>query len=317
MEEQLIVVFLLEGVRTAKDALGLEKTVTIGGTRCRAVLPVEGRWPMFLAAPSVNRRDGEEASRWPNLSSGVWGENASDPIIKSIGLILSGAPIPPGNEHIAFDHTAAQWRHLLRDWLAIAAEGPTDWTQDYYGATAFPGPGYDGNYDGLDVPCQPVQRSHAHAPRRLSARAWHHALEHASTGGRPPLARMLMTTAIRAAMTANWRVAIIDAATATEAALTAGLITELSKTLTPRDVTKTLKRNSMLGKRIVLAGTLNMPLPANIQKDLVDPRNNAMHEGADVTRDQVKAGIAAAWEVVRQYNPLPSCCHKPTGTSAD
>jgi hypothetical protein len=51
MEEQRIVVFLLECVRTAGDALGLEKAVTIGTAKCRAVLPVMGRWPMFLAGP--------------------------------------------------------------------------------------------------------------------------------------------------------------------------------------------------------------------------------------------------------------------------
>jgi hypothetical protein len=96
MEEQRIVVFLLEGVRTAKDALGMEKTVTIGGTRFRAVLPVEDRWSMFLAAPPAGSGDGEQDSGWPNLAPGAWGENASDPVIESVGLILDGATIPPG-----------------------------------------------------------------------------------------------------------------------------------------------------------------------------------------------------------------------------
>jgi len=112
-------------------------------------------------------------------------------------------------------------------------------------------------------------------------------------------------------MAANWRVAVIDAATATEAALTAGLVVQLSATLSPGDVTKKLKSNRMLGKRIELAGALNMPLPARIQEDLVDPRNAAMHQGAEVTRDQVKAAITAAWAMVHQYDPLPSCCHPP------
>ena len=73
----------------------------------------------------------------------------------------------------------------------------------------------------------------------------------------------------------------------------------------------------MLGKRVELAETLNMPLPAGIQKDLVEPRNAAMHQGDGVTRDQVKAAIMAAWAVVRQYDPLPACCHElgsPQGT---
>jgi hypothetical protein len=144
MEEQHGVVFLLDGVRSAKDALGLEKTVTIGGIKCRAVLPVEGRLST-LVAPPARGEDGEYASRWPDLASGTWGENPSDPVIESLGLILEGATIAPGNDYVAFDHAAAQWRQLLRDWLTVAAEGPTNWADHYYGATAFPGPGYDGD----------------------------------------------------------------------------------------------------------------------------------------------------------------------------
>jgi hypothetical protein len=310
MEEQRIVVFLPDGVRTAKDALGTEKGVTMGGTKYRAVLPVEDRWHFSLAAPPADSGDGEPASRWASLEPGAWGENAPDPVIKAIGLILEGATIPPGDEQVEFDHEAAKWVQLLRDWLTVAAEGPTDWAEHYYGVTAFAGPGYDGDYDGLDVPYQPVQRGHRHPPRSMSAWAWGHALDHASTGDQPPLARTLMTTATRAAVTANWRVAIIDAATATEAALTAGLVAQMSATLPPSDIAKELKKYRMLGKRIELAGIVNMALPAGIQEDLVDPRNAAMHQGANVTRDQVKAGIAAAWAVVRRYDPLPSCCHE-------
>jgi hypothetical protein len=181
--------------------------------------------------------------------------------------------------------------------------------EDYYGVTAFPGPGYDGDYDGLDVPYQPAQRIHRRSPRSLSAWAWGHALDHASAGDQPPLARTLMTTAVQASMDANWRVAIIDAATATEAALTAGLVAKLSTTLSAGEVAQKLKSYRMLGNRIKLARILNMPVPDGIQDDLVEPRNAVMHQGAAVMdRDQVKAAITAAWAVVRQYDPLPACC---------
>lgn len=309
MTDQHAVVFLLEDVYTAKDALGLEKAVTIGGTECRALLPVQDeKWRMFLHAPPVP--GGGQVPLW---SGRFWGDTASaGGMVSALGIILATV-IPPGDDYIAFDHAAAQWRKLLRDWLSVAAEGPTDWMKDYYGATAFPGPGYDGDHDGLDVPYEPVERGHRHPPRRLSAWAWGHALEHASTGDEPPLSRVLMTSAVQAAMDANWRVAIIDAATATEAALTVGLVAELSKTLSPSDVTKKLdeRKHRMLGNRIKLAGNLGLVLPASIQKDLVNPRNAAMHQGNTVTRDQVKAAIAAAWAVVRQYAPLPACCIEP------
>ena len=91
---------------------------------------------MFLAGAPAGSRDGEQDFGWPRMASGAWGEgSSSSAIIRSVGIILEGASIPPGDEHIEFDHAAAQWRQLLRDWLAVAAEGPTDWAQGYYGAT--------------------------------------------------------------------------------------------------------------------------------------------------------------------------------------
>lgn len=30
---------------------------------------------------------------------------------------------------IDFDHAVGQWRHLLRDWLSVIAEGPTDFLE--------------------------------------------------------------------------------------------------------------------------------------------------------------------------------------------
>ena len=75
MDEQRIVVFLLEGVRTAGDALRLEKAVTIGSAKCRAVLPVMGRWPMFLAG-APTRQQGRRAgtSGGLRMASDAWGE---------------------------------------------------------------------------------------------------------------------------------------------------------------------------------------------------------------------------------------------------
>lgn len=311
MEEQRIVVFLLEGVRTARDALGTEKAVTIGGTKFRAVLPVEDSWHSFLAAPPADSGDGAPTSRWPSLTPGTWGRIASDPVIESVGLILDGAVIPPGDEYVEFDHSAAQWRQFLRDWLAVAAEGPTDWAEHYYGATAFAGPGYDGDYDGLDVPYQPIQRGHRHPPRRLSARVWGHALGHASAGDQPPLARTLMTTAVQAAMDANWRAAIIDASTAVEVALTGGMDARLSAEASPRVIKELIDATRMLGPRLDLAKKLGMPLPAGIKENLVQRRNAVVHQGAQATSAEAKAAILVAWDIVREYNPLPACCHEP------
>jgi hypothetical protein len=122
-----------------------------------------------------------------------------------------------------------------------------------------------------------------------------------------------MTSATRAATTANWRVAIIDAATAVEVALIAGMTTRLSDEASSR-VTKALfDATPMLGRRLDLAKKLHMPLPPKIREDLVERRNAVVHRGDDITGAQAKAAIAVAWKVIREYDSLRACCHEPAG----
>ncbi len=308
LEEQHIVVHLLEDVHTLAEALGLAQTVMIDGIECHVLLPVRGpvrgRWPVHLAGPPAPGGDHEQGPSWPKCD---WGDPYPNVvIIRAVGIIPAGTRIPPGDEHIAFDRAVAQWRHLLRDWLAVAAEGPTDVPdRDYYGATCWG----SSEYDDEEIPYQPHQVGHRHRPQRLSARAWSHALEHASAGNQPPLARALMTSAIRAATTANWRVAIIDAATAVEVALTAGMTTRLSGEASSRVTKALIDVTRMLAPRLDLAKKLDMPLPPKIKEDLVERRNAVVHRGNDMTGAQAKAAIVVAWKVVREYDSLPACCH--------
>jgi hypothetical protein len=318
LEGQRIVVPLLEDVLTLKEALGLEQSAVIGGIECRVLLPVlgpvQGRWPRRLAGPPAPGVDFEQDAGWPG-GKHIWSEDflwGGEAVVQAVGMIPAGTAISLGDEHIAFDHAAAQWRHLLRDWLAVAAEGPTDRPdRDYYGATIFGSSEYDGEHDGDDVPYQPLRSGHRYRPQRLSAQAWSHALGHAGAGDQPPLARTLMTSAIRAATTANWRVAIIDAATATEVALTRGLTARLSATLSSPDVEKKLDGTHSLGPRIQLARNLKMHLPDRISEDLKNPRNDVVHRDKPMTGDDVQVALSVAWEMVHEYDPLPDCCHEP------
>jgi hypothetical protein len=320
LEDQRIGVPLFEGVYTLEEALGLERTVTIGGIECRVLLPVlgpvRGRWPRSLTGPPAPLGNHEQDPGWPKSMERIWGEPCpGGVIIRAAGITPAGTRIPPGDEHIDFDHAVAEWKHLMRDWLAVAAEGPTDFPdRDYYGATIFGSSEYDGEHDGDDVPYQPLQTGHRYRPQPLSARAWSHAIEHASAGDQQPfpLARALMTSATRAATTADWRVAVIDAATATEIALTAGL-TALSATLQSSKDKKRIAdaKDKPLGPLLVLAMDPCMSLPPRIKEDLKDVRNKVVHEGRNVTRDQAKTAIAIAWAVVREYGLLPACCQEP------
>ena len=311
MEDQHVIVPLVEGVSTSAAALGLAQTAKIGEIECRAVLPVRGpargNWPVRLIGPPAPGETLEQSSIWPKWD--YWGDPYSNStIVQSIGIVLIGAMIPPGDEHLDFDRKVDQWRHLLRDWLAALAEGPTDFPdREYYGATVWG----SSDYDHEDIPYQPHQVGQRRRPNPISAWAWSHALEHASKGDQPPLARTLMTSAIRAAMSANWRVAIIDATTAVEVALTTDLSAVLSDEASSRVTDALLKRSRTMGGRQKLAKEFGMQLPSRLDADLVEHRNAVAHQGADVTSTEVQAGISKAWEVMRQYNTLPVCCCEP------
>ena len=48
--------------------------------------------------------------------------------IQALGLILI-QPLGWGSMLIEFDHAVGLWRHQLRDWLSVIAEGPTDFLE--------------------------------------------------------------------------------------------------------------------------------------------------------------------------------------------
>jgi hypothetical protein len=218
-----------------------------------------------------------------------WGfiHNHESVTIQAVGLILS-QPLGWGDQVIEFDHAVGQWRHLLRDWLSVMAGGPTDFLElPVRGETRWASDAYTDQvwlnyYDN-------IQR-----PQRLSRWQWDHVLAHVCSGDQPPLARVLLTTARRAAATGNARLAVIDAATAAEMALTAGLSDRLSADTSPQVIKALIDRTRMLGPRLDLAKELGMAVPDRIRADLLDRRNAVIHRGTTMTDADAQAAITAA-----------------------
>lgn len=236
-----------------------------------------------------------------------WGfiHNHESVTIQAVGLILS-QPLGWGDQVIEFDHAVGQWRHLLRDWLSVMAGGPTDFLElPVRGETRWASDAYTDQvwlnyYDNL-------QR-----PRRLSRWQWDHVLAHVCSGDQPPLAQVLLTTARRAAATGNARLAVIDAATAAEVALTAGLSGRLSADTSPQVIKILIDRTRMLGPRLDLAKELGMAVPDRIRADLLDRRNAVIHRGTTMTDADAQAAITAAGKLVDDYQPFAAHCHEPT-----
>jgi hypothetical protein len=147
-----------------------------------------------------------------------------------------------------FDEAVGQWRHLLRDWLSVIVGGPTGFLDHLpvKGETEWADKGYTDEV-------WTYYFDNRQKPRCVSRWQWEHALAYTHAGDQPPLAQVLLTTARRTAATGNARLAVIDAATAVEVALTAGLEDRLSGEASPRVVQALIKGTRMLGPRLALA----------------------------------------------------------------
>ncbi len=309
MTTRHVAVPLLEGAHTSADALTLRDAATIGGIQCHVVLP--GLHPAWAERgerdlePPHDEYE-ERDPNWP-IADTDWGfiHDHDSVTVQAVGLILH-QPLGWGKMLIDFDHAVGQWRHLLRDWLSVIAEGPTDFLElPVRGETRWANEAYTNEiwsnyYDNL-------QR-----PQRVTRWQWEHVLAHIRAGDQPPLARVLLTTAKRAAATGNSRLAVIDAATAAEVALTAGLADRLSAEASPQVIQALIERTRMLGPRLDLARDLGMTLPDRIRVDLLERRNAVIHRGTAVTDDDAQAAISAAGKLVDQYQPLAAHCHDPT-----
>lgn len=180
------------------------------------------------------------------------------------------------------------------DFMELPVRGQTRWADERYTNEI-----WENYFDNL------------RQPRRVSCWQWEHVLAHVRSGDRPPLARVMLTTAKRAAASGNSRLAAIDAATAAEIALTAGLSDRLSAEATSRVVQMLIERTRMLGPRLDLAKDLDMTLPDRIRTDLLERRNAVIHRGTAVTDAEAQASITAAANLVDEYQPLPAHCQDP------
>lgn len=302
-----VVVPLPEGVYISVDPSPLRYTSEFNGVTCRVLLPSSSGHLGPLKPPhNWHPWDPRSHIDWPDAN---WGYvNSISPMgvtIRAVGLHLTKV-ISTGEELIRFDEAVAQWKHLLKDWLGVLAEGSTDFVAHAKGETIWDTPEYN---EELMRAC--YYAGDIYEPEHLTCWEWEHALGHAVKGDRPPIARVLLAEAQRAAAIGNWRVAIIDAATAAEIALTTGLTAKLTADASPDVVKALIDRTRMLGPRVSLAKDLGMTLPLDIHTDLLTPRNALVHRGAETTGPQAWSAIAVARILIDEYEPIPAHCQEP------
>lgn len=121
----------------------------------------------------------------------------------------------------------------------------------------------------------------------------------------PPLAWRLLRDARALQSADQLRRAVIDAATAAELAVTRRIDDLLASQRDP-DRRKALKKASGLGGKTRALRDAGDELPPNFTRDLVDRRNDAVHEGTDVRYPEWEAAFGASLAIVERVFPLPT-----------
>jgi hypothetical protein len=122
---------------------------------------------------------------------------------------------------------------------------------------------------------------------------------------KPPMAWTLLRDARALQNADQLRRAVIDAATAAELAATKR-IDDLLATETDPHRREMLTRARTLGKKADALENAGDSLPAGFHTDLVDRRNNAVHEGAEVQYPEWESAFRVALELVERVYPLPT-----------
>lgn len=130
-------------------------------------------------------------------------------------------------------------------------------------------------------------------------------LAQASGATQPPDEWLLIRDARALLLVGEGRRAVLDAGTASELALTKLLDRRLAAT----DIAVTqalLPKYQMLGQMSQLAAKLGINLPPRFQQVLIEPRNDAAHDGVQITPTIASAAIDAATQVVDLAYPRAS-----------
>lgn len=236
--------------------------------------------------------DWPENDWWGNS----WGANAVS--IRAFGLILAEVD-ESASDHIArTDGMIDEWATLLHDWLSALAGVPIEVISSFTAEVTWQGQRY-GNIESY------IGRSiRVNDPKPVTAEQWQYAFSRAGEGEEPPIARVLLVNALSALSAQSWRAAVVDAATAAEVALAAGMRDKVQGEASEAVADALLGR--MLGQMVELARDLRLEVPAQITDDLVKPRKIVLHRGGRATEDEAKRACLVAADVVGKYVSLPS-----------
>lgn len=300
--------------------LGTDFVTEVGGTKITIRFPrseMTRQWPHLVSPAFVNVfRDDGFSNVLENVDWGVEsGTSGDDPASKTAWVSAVGlvAEVESGHEQDEADRLVdsmeERWPQIC-DWIEVM----TRQIHSAPGKALILGPHHpiwvveEGEVKRLyrQSPVSITVRRHAgpDAPVALSGAQFESALEHSMVGP-PPDEWLLIRDARLARDGGSHRLAVIDAGTAAELALTKLLKDRLAH-VPPLEVEALLAGHRMLHASAALLKKLGGTLPTDTQKGLVDPRNAAVHKAVTPSAEESYQALMIAVEIVDASNPLAS-----------
>ena len=308
------VVTLPAGLLFGPEFLGLLKSAEIGGIPVHVVLPkfsfaddefttvlhprARAKWVEYY------EKNGDD-SRWPFGKVSKWNPQKPDGGIEQFSvsrlLLLSKdrVTLAEGRKLL---YAVDSWVARLEAWIEVYAQVDLHRRHvsvEQLGRSAYvwlyKGKGRKGKTVNSIKPVQLIVMGGNPLP--ISPREWGKLLNKASDGTEPPAAHLFLRDARQLLNSERYRRSVLDSATATEVALTKLRDDYLAQG-------DSAVGGYVEGKARQISGlegfvrSVGVPLPGGIQQRVSEPRNDAIHEGKEPSRDVTSKALAKAREVV-------------------
>jgi hypothetical protein len=317
------------GFSCVPTVLGAQAKVNLNGRQVSLHLPREGNREVgfegALEAPSVpnvewlvrvNEHPDKAPVDWGRFfrggpSESDWIANVSAGVLRMEIATATEAGALEAAQHV---HSHVKdWYGGFRSWVEVLTEqdlGYEEPLEDVRGRTPLETAGwtYGTKRKPEYVYFNPRFEITMRNDTPLNLPMWRRTIAEANQGRQPPDSVLLLRDARAASHRHNPRKALIDCGTAVEVALSTAIRGRLSTvTVDEGAITRFLNKTNGMVQLFELASALGVSLPCSknrLTTEIAEPRNTAVHQGAEPASDAARDALATATVLVQSLNPV-------------
>jgi hypothetical protein len=299
------------GVVVTAECLGQSYQTALAGRPLTVMVPAfDGE---KIAEPPLRYRrpdtyvDVDPPNPWGELRG--WNKAANGSVIpvlaciKRVRLLFPVSPADAANVNLgpALDNLLWPWWDALSAWIEVTTGQDLATFGDRRPKRPQTFHLWGGNTDGTMRPLALSFQATGFPPSHpLPSEGLRKCLSAVAEGRAAPPERLHLSDARSLHNNGQWRRAVIDAATAAEVGITSWIDSNAEAKVKADLASKPRTLGGLWRLYEQLGGTV----PADFQKLVVDPRNDAAHRGMSLTPEQSAAAIDATAELLKATTPL-------------